>query len=175
MNIKDYIKDHVLLFDGAMGTYYASQYPEDTMKCEWANLRHPERIETIHRAYLEAGAKAIKTNTFGANTQVCECSWEEVCQIITAGWEIAKRAAAQNEVFADIGQLPESTGEYQAIVEHFLSLGATRFLFETFADDEPLHDLAAYIKQRQPDAYVMVSFAATPDGFTRQGLSVRTI
>lgn len=175
MDVKEYIKNHVLLFDGAMGTYYATQYPEDTAKCEWANLRHPERIEAIHRAYIEAGAKAIKTNTFGANTQVCECTWDEVSQVITAGWEIAKRTAGNAEVFADIGPLPESTAEYQDIVKQFLSLGATRFLFETFADDEPLHDLAAYIKKQNPDAYVMVSFAATPDGFTRQGLSVRTI
>ena len=122
MDVKEYIKNHVLLFDGAMGTYYATQYPEDTAKCEWANLRHPERIEAIHRAYIEAGAKAIKTNTFGANTQVCECTWDEVSQVITAGWEIAKRTAGNAEVFADIGPLPESTAEYQDIVKQFLTI-----------------------------------------------------
>ena len=38
MEVRSYLKDHILLFDGAMGTYYAHQYPDDAMKCEWANL-----------------------------------------------------------------------------------------------------------------------------------------
>lgn len=177
MDIRTYIKDHVLLFDGAMGTCYAEKYPDDPMKCEWANVNHPERVRAIHEEYIGAGAQAIKTNTFGANTQTCDCSMQEVLTLITQGWQIAAQAAAGREVqvFADIGPLPDPGREYEQIVDRFLDLGAENFLFETFADDSAVHELAARIKRRRPEAFVICSFAATPDGFTRQGLAVRTI
>ena len=177
MEVKSYLKDHILLFDGAMGTYYTQQYPDDTAKCEWANIQHPERVMAIHNAYLNAGACAIKTNTFGANTRMLECTSEEVHDIICAGWSLACEAAApfQAAVFADIGPLPEDESEYTAILDCFLALGAQNFLFETFASDAPVHDLAAYIKKRCPEAFIMASFAVTPDGFTRQGLSAHAL
>lgn len=177
MEVRSYLKDHILLFDGAMGTYYAHQYPDDAMKCEWANLWHPERVSAIHQAYLKSGARAIKTNTFGANSQLLECTSEKVESVIRAGWMLANESAAPFDaaVFADIGPLPEGEAEYNTILNCFLELGACNFLFETFASDAPVHDLAARIKVRCPEAFVMVSFAVTPDGFTRQGLAARTI
>lgn len=177
MKVESYIKDHILLFDGAMGTYYAQQYPTDSVKCEWANLQHPERVSAIHQAYLQAGAQAIKTNTFGANSQLLDCTDQEVESVIDAGWKLAEDAAApfHAAVFADIGPLPESSTEYYHIVDCFLARGAQNFLFETFPNDAPVHDLATYIKKRCPDAFVMTSFAVTPDGFTRQGISARAI
>lgn len=177
MEVRSYLKDHILLFDGAMGTYYAHQYPDDAMKCEWANLWRPERVSAIHQAYLKSGARAIKTNTFGANSQLLECTNEKVESVIRAGWMLANESAAPFDaaVFADIGPLPEGEAEYDTILNCFLELGACNFLFETFASDAPVHDLAARIKARCPEAFVMVSFAVTPDGFTRQGLAARTI
>lgn len=177
MKVKSYIQDHILLFDGAMGTYYSQLYPDNAMKCEWANLQHPERVSAIHRAYLEAGAQAIKTNTFGANTQLLNAADHEVRSVIGAGWKLAADAAArfQAAVFADIGPLPEDSDEYYRIIDCFLENGAQNFLFETFPKDAPVHELAAYIRKRCPEAFIIASFAVTPDGFTRQGISSRTI
>ena len=53
-----------LLFDGSMGTYYTSLPGRAEERCELASLDQPGEILAIHRAYLDAGAKAIKTNTF---------------------------------------------------------------------------------------------------------------
>lgn len=177
MEIRAYIEHKTLLFDGAMGTYYAAQYPEETGKCEFANLSAPERVTAIHNAYLEAGARAIKTNTFGANTQALECSFAQVEQVIRAGWKLAVDAAAPHRafVFADIGPIADADGELEKIVELYLSLGARHFLFETFSDDADLYALAAYIKAKQPDAFLLASFAVTPDGFTRKGLAARAV
>ncbi len=67
MNIKEYIKHHTLYLDGGMGTLLqarglgAGEHPE-----HW-NLTHPSDIAAIHRAYFEAGANVVNTNTFGAN------------------------------------------------------------------------------------------------------------
>ena len=68
--IRSFIRENgVLLFDGGMGTFYASRNRTSHRDCEWANLSAPGEIEAIHRAYLEVGCRAIKTNTYGANRQ----------------------------------------------------------------------------------------------------------
>lgn len=56
MEIRTYLAlGKPLTFDGAMGTYYASLPGRAQMRCENANLEHPDEILAIHRAYLAAG------------------------------------------------------------------------------------------------------------------------
>ena len=86
MSVRDRLGGKPLLFDGGMGSYYAQKYGFDPECCERANLLYPARIAAIHREYIAAGARAIKTNTFGANTVGLECDDETVAEIIAAGW-----------------------------------------------------------------------------------------
>ena len=172
--IKAFIKENgVLLFDGGMGTFYAARNRTSHRDCEWANLSAPGEIEAIHRAYLETGCRAIKTNTYGANR--LNFAQSDCAAIIRAGWQIAQRAAGNEAyVFADIGPIDarddtDLLEEYHYITDLFLSLGAQHFLFETIGTDLYIHEVAAHIKDADPDAFVMVSFAAQPDGFTRDG------
>ncbi len=65
--IKSYIEENILLIDGAMGTFYASQENDYSNSSEKANIHNPEAIKNIHNAYINAGAKLIRTNTFLAN------------------------------------------------------------------------------------------------------------
>jgi 5-methyltetrahydrofolate--homocysteine methyltransferase len=70
----DEIQNHILLFDGAMGTEIQKLKP---MSEDFPNnrdgfndglvLSKPEWIANIHRSYLEAGSDCIETNTFGSN------------------------------------------------------------------------------------------------------------
>jgi len=63
----EFCKNNVVLFDGAMGTeIYAKGYYINTCFDE-LNLSNPKLIKDIHRAYIDAGADVIETNTFGAN------------------------------------------------------------------------------------------------------------
>ena len=49
--IWEYLAEQPLVFDGAMGTYLAEQYPQYTAEiCEKLNITHPEVIQEIHRA-----------------------------------------------------------------------------------------------------------------------------
>ena len=88
---------------------------------------------------------------------------------------MARRAgdAYDAAVFADIGPAPtDADGAaacYIAMAEQFLNVGATCFLFETMQSGEGLAEAAAHIKASCPDAWIMVSFAADADGFTRAG------
>ena len=70
MKVQEYLEEKPLLFDGAMGTYLAKKYPElDTEPCEMMNLLHPELVCEVHKEYIKAGAAAIKTNTFVADSE----------------------------------------------------------------------------------------------------------
>src|SRR5680860_1475131 len=61
------LDDGIVLADGAMGTMlYSAGIPFD--ECfDALNLNNPELVGSIHRAYLQAGADIIETNSFGAN------------------------------------------------------------------------------------------------------------
>ena len=173
MDIRSYLRKNVLLFDGAMGTYYARRFPKGEACCERANLTAPDDIAAIHRAYIEAGSRAVKTNTFGVDR--IRFSADEAEAMLRAGYDIAVRAAEDAFVFADIGPMETDGGrdpaeEYIFLADVFLGCGARHFLFETNGRDDGLREAAAYIKERDPEAFVLVSFAAQPDGFTRAGL-----
>lgn len=177
MKIRDYLKHQVLVFDGGMGTCYAQLSHQVGMSCELANIRQPELIARIHRDYLKAGSKAIKTNSFAANRITFQGDEELTEKTIRASWRLATEAAADYDayVFADIGPITnltedrEAFEEYRFVTDMFLELGATNFLFETNAAAEGLSQIAAYIRQRVPDAFLIVSFAVQADGFTRDG------
>ncbi|MEG2685074.1 MAG: bifunctional homocysteine S-methyltransferase/methylenetetrahydrofolate reductase [Erysipelotrichaceae bacterium] len=169
------------VFDGAMGTYYASIY-NDVTNCEEVNLTYPERILKIHQEYIKAGCDAIKTNTFGANDQNLECTNEQIKAIIKAGYNIAKQAVEGTncKIFADIGPCLEQKQismfeQLKFIVDEFLACGAENFIFETYPNNLGLKEIAAYIKEVNPNSYIITSFAVTADGYTQQGIPSKRI
>lgn len=56
-----------LLADGATGTNYFQMGLESGDAPELWNFDHPERVRSLHRRFVEAGADIILTNTFGGN------------------------------------------------------------------------------------------------------------
>ena len=67
-SITDLTEKEFMVLDGAMGTFLQEQglSPADLPE-EW-NLSHPDIIVHIHRAYLDAGAQIIETNSFGGTS-----------------------------------------------------------------------------------------------------------
>ena len=179
-DIREYLKSNILLFDGAMGTYLTSKDRTYRNAPEAANIEKPELIRDIHTEYLQAGSMAITTNTFGANRQ----NFPDDCdEIIEKGYRLAEEAASKYNafVFADIGpmdigaiELPEdvdeSEHEYIRIAGRFLEMGASNFLFETQSIPDGIPEAAKFIKEKNPEAFIIASFAVLPDGFTRDGV-----
>lgn len=170
------INEKPLIFDGAMGTYYASVSKNPLSKCELANIYDRSTILNIHKEYIKAGCKAIRTNTFGANKISLESDFNKVKEVIVKGYEIALEATKDTDVlvFADIGPIPFLKGvdlkeAYKEIVDLFLELNASHFIFETFSSDEYLQELSQYIKEKNPKAYILIEFAISPEGYTRLG------
>ena len=173
MNIRELLQTRPLLFDGAMGTYYKAA---PGVECEQANLTDPAGVLAVHREYLAAGADAVKTNTFSLPRLAVAHTpgWEQLAQ---AGWQLAVQAAEETgaAVFADLGPAPDTeavpAGQvYTAVAKQFVVLGARNFLFETLSSEAGLLDAVGAIKAEVPDAFVLVSFAVLPDGYTREGM-----
>ena len=153
-----------LFFDGAFGTYYRGE--ESTP--ERAVLTDPDGVAAVHRAYLDAGAKAVKTDSFGVN-RVAFPDPEERKKLIGAAFSIASSVCGEDaEVFADIGPVPVTDGsavaacDYLELAELFCEAGAKNFLFETQNDFEPL--AAAVRHVRKNGGRVFVSFAVGQNG-----------
>ena len=172
--VRELLAQGVLLFDGATGTALCAQSGEGEA-VERLCLTQPQRVLALHRAYLAAGCKTIKTNTFAAHVSLACENKDDQKTLIRAAYDLARRAgdAYDAAVFADIGPAPTDADSaaacYIAMAEQFLNVGATCFLFETMQSGEGLAEAAAYIKASCPDAWIMVSFAADADGFTRAG------
>lgn len=109
-NIRELLKQRILIIDGAMGTMIQRHKPtEETYRGErfkdWKhdvknnsdilNLTQPQIIESIHREYLEAGADIIETNTFAA-TRIAQADFaleEYAYELNVEGARIARKAA----------------------------------------------------------------------------------
>lgn len=173
VRVRELLAQGVLLFDGATGTALCAQSGEGEA-VERLCLTQPQRVLALHRAYLAAGCKAIKTNTFAAHVSLACENKDDQKTLIRAAYDLARRAgdAYDAAVFADIGPAltdADAAACYIAMAEQFLNVGATCFLFETMQSGEGLAEAAAHIKASCPDAWIMVSFAADADGFTRAG------
>ncbi|ABO50275.1 methylenetetrahydrofolate reductase [Desulforamulus reducens MI-1] len=186
--IREYLKNNILITDGAMGTYYAQITGKYNVFPEFANINEPEIIERIHTEYINAGAKLIKTNTFSANSRVLKIPKSEVKKIVLAGLDLANKVAQGKSIFiaASIGPIPEmfdkmetdqenSLDEYKFIVDIFLNSDIKIFMFETFSDVSDLLEITKYIKVKDSSAFIVTQFATTPEGFTRKGLSNKHI
>lgn len=138
-----------LLADGAMGTeLQARGLPSGGCPEVW-NRERPAAVAAVHRAYVEAGARLIETNTFGATRLKMEAYGlgEAVAEYTAAGVEIALEAAAGRAAVAvsvgPLGHLVEPVGEisFDRAQELFLeqtrpaaAAGATLAIVETMLD-----------------------------------------
>ncbi len=166
----------ICIMDGALGTYYQQCFSTNEQP-EYANTNYPERIRQIHKEYIEAGAMAIRTNTFATNQASLHLSKEELHVNRKAAFELANENKVT--VFCDIGPIPMQDPtqieavkqEYVDIVNDFLKMGGTHFLFETMSDISMIEPALKTLKEN--DAFVMVNFHVDQFGYSSTGLSLR--
>ena len=185
MRLLDKIKDHILLMDGAMGTYYNQQYGTE-LEAEEANLVHPEEITAIHKAYIEAGAELIRTNTFAVNHLMFP-KQEECKGAIHAAIACARQAVAESsrevEIAASIGPIRQTVTEddentikeYQFLINSMLAEGIRIFVFETMLELKWVQPLSEYCKSQCEESVVIVQFSLNPSGYTQYGFGMKEI
>ena len=109
----DAVADHVVLFDGAMGTSIQTRAPtaadyggEQYLGCvDYLSITRPDMIEAIHDSFLAVGCEVVETNTFRGNRLTLgEYSLgEHTLEINRAAARIARRACDRH---ADRSGLP---------------------------------------------------------------------
>ena len=146
--IQQLISQGPVLTDGAWGTEFQARGLEAGECPDHWNLTHPDRVEAVAHAYVEAGSQVILTNTFRANRLAMERHGlaEHLREINLRGVEISRRAAAgRAKVFASMGPSGKllMMGEVseEELLETFTEqagalaeAGADALIFETMSD-----------------------------------------
>ncbi|MBI3910228.1 MAG: homocysteine S-methyltransferase family protein [Armatimonadetes bacterium] len=139
MLLQELLADAPVVTDGAWGTeLQAGGLPAGECPDAW-NLSHPERVEEVARAYVEAGSRVILTNTFGASPiALARYGLEDRAAAINrAGVAISRRAARDRAyVFASMGPTCKMliTGEVSPDEVHASFAAQARALAEGGAD-----------------------------------------
>lgn len=113
MDIKEYLRDNILIFDGAMGTMLQNEGLPIGDNPEVFGMKNPDKLLKIHKKYLEAGSNVITTNTFGCNELKVTKLGYTVEEIIDSAVSIAKKAIEESDktkpryVALDIGPIGE--------------------------------------------------------------------
>ena len=179
-------KSQVILADGAMGTILHARGIGFDKCFDELNLSNPGAVAEIHRAYIEAGAQLIITNTFGANRFKLgkHGLQDHVDELNRAGVDLAKRvvSASFKEVLiaGDVGPLGVRIAPYgrvkpevarEAFAEQIRALaesGANLIVLETFSD---LYEIKEAIKAARQvcDLPLVASVTFTRDDRTVLG------
>ena len=172
----------LILLDGAMGTMLQAAGLGLGERPELFGLEHPEVVEQVHRAYLEAGSRVLYANTFGANAHKLAGTGHTVEEVITANVSAARRCAGDRaKVALDVGPIGElleplgtlSFGEayeiYGQMVRAGEAAGADLVVFETMTD---LAEVRAAVlaareqSERKLPIWVTMSFERSGRTFT---------
>ena len=94
MDVREYLKSNIIVFDGAMGTMLQKKGLQAGDLPECLSITHPDTVLEIHREYVLAGADIVTTNTFQACELKLEGSGYSVEEIVNAGVSIAKNLRA---------------------------------------------------------------------------------
>lgn len=95
-----------LCTDGAWGTEMQRLGAEPGQMCDIWNIDEPDKVFSVAKGYVDAGADIILTNTFNSNRIVLEKHGlqDRAAELSRAGAELSKRAAeGRAYVFASIG------------------------------------------------------------------------
>ncbi|QSQ08513.1 Methionine synthase [Koleobacter methoxysyntrophicus] len=117
-NLLNEIQKRIVVFDGAMGTLLLEKGLVREVCPESLNITHGDVIQEIHTRYIEAGARVVQSNTFGANRiKLKEWGLESrVEEINTLALTYARKACGNNAVAAasigPTGKILEPAGSF---------------------------------------------------------------
>ena len=176
--------ERIVVFDGAMGTMLYSKGVFINQCYDELNLRSPDLVRAVHRAYVDAGAEVLETNTFGANRpKLAQYGLEtQVTEINRRAAELAREAAGDDVFVAGaVGPLgiriepfgPTSREEARAYFREQMTAlrdgGADLFVLETFADLGEVEQAILAARDVDPVMPLIAQMTIGQDGCTPYG------
>lgn len=190
MNRQEFIaqlQTQPLLLDGAMGTLLHHQGVPLGDCFDTLNLTAPARVATVHRAFIEAGADIIETNSFGANSfklanfglanQVTEINQAavNVAQRVVAGSfkpvYVAGAIGPLGVRLAPLGRVSKEQAQaaYQEQIAALVAGGVDLLILETMSDVREAKLAVRVARQLAPDLPLVVQMTFTRDDRTVLG------
>lgn len=185
--LKKLSSQSLLLSDGAWGTMMQSMGLEPGECPESWNLKYPERIEAIAKAYIDAGADLVGTNSFGGSRfkLMHYGLQDQVTEINRAAASISRKAAGRDRfVMGSVGPtgkmliMGDVTEDelYEAFKEQVIALeegGADAVCIETMtALDEGLLAIRAAKENSSLVVIATMTFDKTVTGEFRTMMGV---
>ena len=182
-------KPGVILADGAMGTMLFEAGLQFGNPPEAWNVDHPDRIGTIHQAYLEAGAQIILTNSFGGSRFRLELHGLEarVPELNAAAARVARQAVDQaggralvagdigpsGAMLAPLGTLTPEAMEagFAEQAQALLQGGVDLFWIETMASLEEVQAAMQAVRRVAPDRPLLATMTFDTHGYTMMGVA----
>jgi methionine synthase / methylenetetrahydrofolate reductase(NADPH) len=175
MTLLEKLKQQILIADGAMGTLLYS-FGKDSC-FEELNLSRPEKIQEIHKAYIDAGADIIQTNTYAANyLKLQRYGLEDSVKEINSAAVKNAKLAAQRDAFV-VGTMGGNRGirptsiSIEEIKRSFreqlyclLLEGVDGLLLETFYDLEELETVLS-IARKETNLPIIAQVSLQEPGF----------
>jgi homocysteine S-methyltransferase len=180
--------ESLVLFDGAMGTMLYARGVFINQCYDELNVRAPDLVRDVHKAYVKAGAEVLETNSFGANriklTQFGLAT--QTRELNRKAAELAREAAENGHdvlVAGAVGPLgvrlepfgPTSADEAREIfreqMEGLKEGGADLFILETFSDLHEIGQAIAAARDVDPAMPVVAQMTIGVDGLTPYGAS----
>ena len=180
----------VIVFDGAMGTQLYNKGVFINQCYDELNLRAPDLVRDVHKAYKKAGAEVLETNTFGANRiKLAQYGLEsQVGEINRAAATIAREVAEDDLLVAGaVGPLgvrleplgPTSLDEARAAFREQLQAlkdgGCDVFILETFADLNEIEQAIRAAREVDPNIPVIAQMTIGSDCHTPYGVTVEDL
>ncbi len=164
--LKNILKERVLVLDGAYGTELSKRGFDDVP--EKVVLEDPQAVKKLHEDYIKSGADILLTSTFGANRIKLEKFGlvDEQARIVENAVGVAREAANTKIVFGDIGptgELPKPMGimtfdDYVAVfkelAELLLNHGVDAIILETFTDILELKAAIFAVRELSKDVFL---------------------
>ena len=164
-----------VVVDGGMGTLLQDSGLDDGGSGELWNVERPDAIRDAHRAYAEAGARILTTNTFGGTRPRLDMHGlgDRVHELNEAGARLAREVADEHGalVAGDLGPTGElmaplgtmDAAEAQAIfAEQLAGLrdgGIDLVLIETMSDLAEVEAAVAAAREVVPDLPIVATLS----------------
>lgn len=178
----------VILADGAMGTMLqAAGLAPGESPVIW-NIEQPDRVRAVHRAYLEAGAQILITNTFvGSRFRLARHGWAtRVAEVNRRGAELLREEIARagvnalaagdigpsGELLAPLGTLSfdEAVAGFEEQARALIEGGADVIWAMTLADLEEARAIIEGVRRVSRDIPILVSMTFDTRGRTMMGV-----